>query len=278
MTKTIETENRKKVIVKISSMGIFVNIALAIVKIILGGLSGSMSIISDAMNNIADSSSSLITIIGTKLAQKPPNKEHPFGYGRIEYLTSLIIGVVVLITGLETMLNSVQELWHPKNFSYSIWTLVILAITVFVKIILGTYTQNAGKKLESGALVASGADAKIDAIVSAVTILSALVFIIWHISIDAYASLFISAFIIKAGIEVLKETINKILGERPDEHIIEKIYSEIQLESEILGVHDLILNNYGPGKFIGSINVEVAYDHNVGELYPLLHKLQTHKK
>lgn len=265
---------RQKKIILISILGIFVNILLAVMKLILGMLSGSIAIISDAVNNLTDSSSSFITIIGTKLAQKEPNQNHPFGYGRIEYLTDLLIGIIVLTTGVETAVNSIKGIFTPTKINYTAIMLLLLGVTIFIKIGLGVYTKKFGKQLQSGALVASGIDSLNDAAVSSVTIISAVIYLITGKSIDAYAGILISFFIIKAGLEVLHQTLGKIVGERVDRELTEKIELLIKKETNILGVHDLILNNYGPSAYIGSINVEISYEKTAGEIYLLLHRLQ----
>lgn len=267
-------KNREKQIVEVSIVGIITNLILAVVKIIIGLISGSIAIISDAVNNLTDSTSSLITIIGTKLAQKKPDKKHPFGFGRIEYLTSMIIGIIVMVTGFQMIISSVKGIFHPEAVDYNWWILIILFITVALKTFLGTYTEKKGKKLNSGALIASGKDAKNDAIISSVTIISAIVYMITKVSIDSYAGLLISIFILKAGLEVLRDTISKILGEKIDPDVKEKIHEIVKSSEYVIGAHDLILNNYGPNTNIGSINVEIDYKKTVGEIYPELHRLQ----
>ncbi|WP_099467231.1 cation diffusion facilitator family transporter [Konateibacter massiliensis] len=269
-----ESLSRQSEIMRVSGTGIVTNVILAILKFFLGTISGSIAISSDAVNNLADSSSSLITMIGTKLAQKEPNEKHPFGYGRIEYLTSMIIAIIVLVTGAEMTITSVKNILEPQQVSYSTLTLVILFLTIFIKIGLGIYTKNAGKKLLSGALVASGADAQNDAVISAVALIAALVYRFTDVSIDAYAGTVISIFVIKTGYDVLRETLNQILGERGGRELSENIYEEIRAEKGILGVHDLILNNYGPNTYTGSINVEIDHDRTVEDIYPILHRLQ----
>ena len=209
-------KNREKQIIQISVVGIITNLILAVVKIMIGFISGSIAIISDAVNNLTDSSSSLITIIGTKLAQKRPDEKHPFGFGRIEYLTSMIIGIIVIVTGIQMIISSVKGIFHPDTVDYNFWIIIVLLITVAAKTFLGTYTEKQGEKLNSGALVASGKDAKNDAIISSVTIISAIIYMITNFSIDSYSGLLISIFILKAGLEVLGDTINKILGEKID--------------------------------------------------------------
>lgn len=267
-------DNREKQIMRTSLLGIVTNIVLVIIKVTLGLISGSIAIMSDGINNLTDSSSSLITIIGTKLAVRPPTKKHPFGYGRIEYLTSLIIAMIVLITGFEMAKTAVENIIHPKAVSFSTLTLVIIGITIFVKIFLGTHTQKVGRRVDSGALVASGIDAKNDAIVSAVTLASALFYIGTGISVDAYAGAIISLFVMKTGIDVLRETLSKILGERGDAELAKTIKSIVNSSPAIISAHDLILHNYGPGTYTGSINVEIDHENNVGDMYLVLHQLQ----
>lgn len=266
--------NREKQIINISILGIIANLILAGVKIIIGVMSGSIAITSDAVNNLTDSSTALITIIGTKLAQKKPDKNHPFGFGRVEYLTSMIIGIIVLVTGFEMGLSSIKGIFNPSAVDYSWVILIVLFITVIVKTFLAAYIEKQGRKLNSGALIASGKEAKNDVLISVVTIISALVYMFTRLSIDSYAGLFISIFILKTGFEVLKDTINKILGEKIDSEVKDKIFEIIQSSESILGVHDLILNNYGPNTNIGSINVEMDYKKTIGEIYPEIHKLQ----
>lgn len=187
-------------------------------------MSGSIAITSDAVNNLTDSSTALITIIGTKLAQKKPDKNHPFGFGRVEYLTSMIIGIIVLVTGFEMGLSSIKGIFNPSAVDYSWVILIVLFITVIVKTFLATYIEKQGRKLNSGALIASGKEAKNDVLISVVTIISALVYMFTKLSIDSYAGLFISIFILKTGFEVLKDTINKILGEKIDSEVKDKIF------------------------------------------------------
>src|SRR5574344_60275 len=265
---------REKRIIRTSIIGIVVNLILGGLKAVLGTLTGSVAIVSDAVNNLTDSSSSLITIIGTKLAQKRPDREHPYGHGRIEYLTSLTIGVIVVVTGIEMGIGSVKGIISPTPLHFSGLTIVILAITVATKVFLSIYTQRRGKLLTSGALTASGTDAMNDAIVSLFTIVSAVVFLLSGISIDAYAGVLISLFIIKTGLGTIRETINIIVGDRIDSSLRDQIIQTVESSESILSANDLIMHNYGPHTLIGSINVEVDHNKTVGELYGELHKLQ----
>jgi cation diffusion facilitator family transporter len=266
---------REKKILHTSAAGIITNIVLAVTKIILGFISGSVAVMNDAVNNLTDSSSSLITIIGTHLAGRQPTRSHPFGYGRIEYLTSMLISVIVLVTGIQMTITSVKSIFRPEPVGFSPVTLIIIGATVIVKIWLGMYTKNAGRAVDSGALAASGADALNDAVVSAVTLASAVFYLITHISIDSYTGAVISLFVIKTGIEVLHETLGKILGERGDSSLAQDIKRETASEPAVISAHDLILHNYGPDVNTGSINLEINHTATVGEIYPVLHRLQT---
>ena len=270
------SQNRERAILRTSGIGIAVNLVLGVLKVVFGLLAGSVALISDAVNNITDSSSSLITIVGTKLAGRDATEQHPFGFGRIEYLTSMIIGIIVTVTGVETFTNSVRGIFTPAELNYSFVTLGFIVATMVAKVILGTYTENVGKKVDSGALKASGADAKNDALISFVTLISAIVFLVFRKSIDAWAGAIIAIFIIKTGIEVLFETMSKILGEKADDELAKDILKMIKdAESEGIGApHDLVINNYGPEMHTGSVNVELDASKTIDELYPVIRDLQ----
>lgn len=207
----MDANERRKRIIGVSIIGIVTNLLLGALKAVLGILSGSIALVSDALNNITDSSSSLITIIGTKLAGKAPDKQHPFGHGRTEYLTSLLIGGIVFITGFQSLISSIKAIFNREEMSTSIVTAIIIIATIVAKIVLGTFTENSGKKYNSGALIASGADAKNDAIVSLVTLISTLIYMFTKISVDGIAGVIISVFILKTAYEVLSDTVKKIL-------------------------------------------------------------------
>ena len=271
----MDANERRKRIVAVSIIGIVTNLLLGGLKAVLGILSGSIALVSDALNNITDSSSSLITIIGTKLAGKAPDKQHPFGHGRTEYLTSLLIGGIVFITGFQSLISSAKAIFNKEEMSTSIVTAIIIIATIVAKIILGTFTENSGKKYNSGALIASGADAKNDAIISVVTLISALIYMFVKISIDGIAGVIISIFILKTAYEVLSDTIKKILGERVDGEIVRGIKEIARNTEGVINCFDLILNDYGPDFYTGSINVEIEDDRSIGEMYPILHEAQT---
>lgn len=251
------TANREKAIVKTSVIGIVTNVFLAAFKAAIGIISNSIAVTLDAVNNLSDALSSVVTIIGAKLGSKKPNKKHPLGYGRIEYLSSMIVAAIVLYAGITSMSESVKKIIAPETADYSTIALVIISVAIVVKLILGQYVKKQGKKYNSGALVASGSDALFDAIVSASVLASAIIYLIWGISLEAYVGVIISVLIIKAGIEMMIDTVNDILGKRTDREESEHIKSLICEDPEVRGAYDLILFNLGPDKNYGSVHVEV---------------------
>ena len=270
----MDANERRKKIIGVSIIGIVANLLLGVLKAVLGLLSGSIALISDALNNITDSSSSLITIVGTKLAAKAPDKQHPFGHGRTEYLTSLLIGGIVFLTGFQSLISSVKAVFNKEDINTDITTVIIIA-TIAAKILLGTFTENSGKKLNSTALIASGADAKNDAVVSVVTLISSILYMFAKISVDGIAGVIISVFILKTAYEVLSDTIKKLLGERVDGEMVRGIKDIVRNTEGVINCFDLILNDYGPDFYTGSINVEIEDDRSIGEMYPILHEAQT---
>ena len=207
---------REKIIVRTSIIGIVANIFLAAFKAVIGLMSNSIAIVLDAVNNISDAGSSLITIIGTKLAGREPDKKHPFGYGRIEYLSAMVISVIVLYAGVTSLVESVKKIITPETPEYTTTSLVIVGIAVLVKIVLGRYVKSVGLKVNSDSLVNSGEDATLDSVISASTLVAAAVFLIAGISLEAWLGAVISLVIVKSGIEMLKDTVSRLLGERND--------------------------------------------------------------
>ncbi|MBQ7381334.1 MAG: cation transporter, partial [Clostridia bacterium] len=198
-----DPNTREGITITTSALGIVVNTVLAIVKILIGVAVGSIAIISEGANNASDSATSLITIVGTKLSTRHPTKKHPFGFGRIEYLTSLVISILILVTAIELFISSFKIIFTPKALSISYITLVIIAVSAIIKFLLGTYSIRMGKKVSSNSLIAVGTDCRNDAFISAVTILSALIFLLFDFSLDAYTGILTSVFILKTGLDIL---------------------------------------------------------------------------
>ena len=252
-----DEKERNKQIVRVSIIGIIANVALAGFKAAVGLLSHSIAITLDAVNNLSDAASSAITIVGTKLASKAADRDHPYGYGRIEYLTTMVVSAIVLWAGVTSLVESIKGIIEPQTPSYETIGLVIVGVGVLVKLVLGRYVSAAGKRLGADTLVASGADASFDAIISASTLVAALVYLFFHISTEAWLGAIISIVIIKSGIEMLKEALDKVLGERVDADLARGIKDTACSVDGVRGAYDLLLNDYGPQRLWGSIHVEV---------------------
>lgn len=267
-------ENRNKIIVRASIIGICANVLLAAFKAFIGILANSIAVILDAVNNLSDALSSVITIVGTKLAGKHPDKKHPFGYGRVEYLSAMVVAAIVLYAGITSFVESVKKIIHPEKADYSVLSLVIISVAIVVKIVLGKYVKGQGKKVHSSALEASGSDALFDAILSTSVLASAIIYMFSGLSLEAFVGVIISVIIIKSGLEMLVGTLDDILGQRADAELTKKIRKLVNEEKEVRGVYDLILNNYGPNKNLASLHVELPDTMNVEEVDILTRRIQ----
>ena len=272
--KSDSTVSREKIIVRTSVIGIIANVFLAAFKAVIGLLSNSIAIIMDAVNNISDAGSSLITIIGTKLAGREPDKKHPFGYGRVEYLSAMVISVIVLYAGVTSLVESIKKIITPDVPDYSTVSLIIVGAAVVVKIVLGRYVKSVGKKVNSTSLINSGEDATLDSVISASTLVAAAIFLIFDISLEAWLGAIISLVIIKSGFEMIKETISQILGERNDPDLAKSIKGTVTGFKDVQGAYDLVLNNYGPDTWNGSIHIEVPDTYSADRLDQLLRSIQ----
>lgn len=265
--------SRDKIIVRTSITGIVANVLLAAFKAVVGAIAGSIAIVLDAVNNISDAASSLITIIGTKLAAKEPDRKHPFGYGRVEYLSAMIISVIVLYAGITSLIESVKKIIEPETPDYSAVTLIIVAAAVLVKIFLGRYVKKTGERVNSDSLINSGKDAVLDSVISASTLVAAVIFLLTGLSLEAWLGAVISIIIIKSGIEMLRETLSEILGERADAELAREIKKTVVSFPEVSGAYDLVLNNYGPDNYNGSIHIEVPDTLSASELDELIRSI-----
>lgn len=275
--KDISTEVaiREKTIVKTSVIGIITNLLLVGFKAFVGLMSNSIAIILDAVNNLSDALSSVVTIIGAKLGAKQPDKKHPLGYGRIEYLSSMIVAALVLYAGITSLVESIKKIIRPESADYSTVTLIILSVAIIAKLVLGLYVKKQGKKVNSGALVASGSDAMFDAILSASVLASAIVYLVWGVSLEAYVGVVIAGFIIKAGIEMMIETLNDIIGKREDAETTKELKRVVCEEESVLGAYDVTLFNYGPNKNYGSVHIELPDTLTVDEIDRITRRIQT---
>lgn len=272
--KSHSERSRESVIIQTSIIGIIANVFLAGFKAVVGLMTNSIAIVLDAVNNISDAGSSLITIVGTKLAGREPDKKHPFGYGRIEYLSAMIISVIVLYAGITSFVESIKQIIHPETPDYSTVSLVIVAVAVVVKILLGRYVKKTGEKVNSDSLIHSGEDATLDSIISASTLVAAGIFLIFHVSLEAWLGAIISVVIIRSGLEMLRDTISQILGEKNDPELAKRIKETVVGFPGVQGAYDLVLNNYGPDAWNGSIHIEVPDTCSADRLDRLIREIQ----
>lgn len=265
----MKANDREKVIIKVSVQGIIVNVLLVIFKAIVGFIAGSIAVILDAVNNLSDAISQVVTIVATKLAAKEPDKKHPYGYGRVEYLSSVVIAAFILVAGITSLKESFVKAIHPTAADYSTVSIVIISVAVVVKFVFGRYVKAKGEKVASSALIASGTDAFMDAVLSFSTLVAAIISIVWNITLEGILGIILSCFIIKAGFEILKDTLSSLIGDRVDSELSKEIKTYVRGFDGVNGAYDLILHDYGPSRSIGSIHVEVDEEMNAKDIHAL---------
>lgn len=261
-----QQKKRAAAIVRVSAVGVLANLLLAVFKAVVGALTKSIAVTLDALNNFTDVLSSVITILGAKLSGKKPDKNHPLGHGRIEYISAMIIAALVLYAGVTALAESVKKILKPEPADYQTVFLVILAAGVAVKLALGLYVGHAGRRLHSGALTASGKDAFFDAVLSASVLLSAILYVAFGVQLEAYVGVVIAALILKSGVGMMLDTFGDLLGKRVDRELLASIRETICEDPDVRGAYDLILHDYGEGRFVGSAHVEVLDTMNADEI------------
>lgn len=257
MADNTNTVSREKIIVKTGIIGIIANVFLASFKAIIGIAIHSTAMVLDAVNNFSDVLSSVVAIIGTKIASKKPDYKHPLGHGRVEYLAQMIIAALILYAGITAFWESVQKIIHPVEAEHSAVSLTIISVAIVVKIVLGIFVKGQGKKVKSELLISSGTDALFDAILSTAVLISAIILLIFKFNIEAYVSVIISVFILKAGYEIIKEAVDDMVGHRVEAEYTKKVKESVLSFDEVYGAYDLVLHNYGPDKYLGSLHIEV---------------------
>ena len=251
------TDGRERIIVRTGAVGIVTNIILASAKALAGLAAGSIAMVLDAVNNLTDSLSSVVTIIGTKLANKKPDKKHPLGHGRIEYLSEMIVAGIIIYAGITALIESFKKIISPADAEFNAVTLAVISVAIFVKIGLGLFFRSNGKKARSELLTASGTDALFDAILSTAVLISAVIYLIFKINIEAYVSIIISVFILKAGIDIIREAVDDMLGHRIEGTVTGKVKETVKAVEGVHGVYDIVLHNYGPDRYLGSLHIEI---------------------
>ena len=261
--------DRNKKIIRVNIVGILANVLLAAFKALVGLLSGAIEILMDAVNNLSDALSSVITIVGTKLSARPADQKHPFGHGRVEYLSAIVISLIVITAGITSLVESVKKIINPSTPSYTTLTLVVIIVAIVVKLLLGVFVKGQGKALKSDALIASGADALFDAIVTLSTLVSAGIMLIWDVNLDGIFGTIISLVIVKAGIEMLSSPLGELLGTRISPEFAQQLKDKALSFDGVYGAYDIIVNSYGPNTLIGSLHVSVDECMTARELHLL---------
>lgn len=270
----MKENTRQQQIVRTGYVGIATNVLVVIGKAAVGFASGSIAIMLDAVNNLADAMSSLVTIVGVKLAGRPADDKHPFGYGRIEYFAAIIVAALILVAGGTSLKESIQGILSPSEMDFSLVSLAIIAATIVVKLLLGIYTKRKGKELSSDALISSGTESMFDCVVSAATLISALIFYLSGLNIDSWLAAVISCLIIKAGIEMLMSPIGELLGSRQSVELTAAVKQRVKEATGVRGVYDVVLHNYGPEQNMGALHVEVDDTMTAADLHHLTRQIQ----
>ncbi len=240
-------------------VGIGCNVLLFLIKLLAGLLSGSVSVMADAINNLSDASSSLVTLLGFKLSERPADDDHPYGHGRIEYLSGLIVAAMILVIGVELVKSSVEKILHPEATAFTWLTIAILLASIAIKLWLASFCRKVGKSIHSATLEATAADSRNDVISTLAVLLAGVLTMIFDWKIDGYVGLAVAAFILYSGVGIIKETINPLLGMAPDPEMVNMIADTVLSYEGILGIHDLIVHDYGPGRQFASVHVEMDY-------------------
>jgi len=261
-----------------SIVGILLNVLLFAGKFFAGTISKSVSITADAFNNLSDAGSSVITLLGFKLASRQPDPEHPFGHGRIEYLSGLAVSMAILLMGWELATSSIDKIRNPQAVEFSLMSMGILVVSIAVKMYMGMYNNDIGEKISSAAMKATGADCFSDCISTALVLVAAIVGRFTGLMIDGWCGLVISVFILRAGVEAAKDTIAPLLGQKPDEDLVESIYATVMAHPDVLGVHDLVVHDYGPGRLMITLHAEVSADRDILYTHDMIDNIEVELK
>lgn len=255
-------------------VGIVSNLILCIMKILIGLVSRSIAIIADGINNLADASSSIITLVGFKLASQPEDEDHPYGHARIEYLTGLFISIVIIVIGLQLLRTSIDKILHPDPLEFSCLTIIILVAAILIKLWQSLFNRSIGRKIRSVTLIATAADSRNDVISTSAVLISVIVGKFTGIQIDGYMGCLVALFIIWSGIQLVRETTSPLLGEAPDQELVDSIAEIVKKKPGVLGIHDLMVHNYGPGKIFASMHIEVDADGDLMESHDMIDNIE----
>lgn len=254
---------RRKYINLGSIVGILCNMVLFLIKLTIGLLAGSVSILADAFNNLTDIGSSVVTMIGFRLSIKPADKEHPFGHGRFEYMSAMLVAIIILFVGFELLKSSVDKIFNPTELKVESFTIVLLFISVIIKLWMFLFNKKLGKSINSMSLIATAQDSVNDSVATFAVLISILTFSLFNLNIDPYIGVLVALFILYSGIRTIKETLDPLLGMPPEKETIEEITKMVLSNENFVGIHDLIVHNYGPGRSFASLHVEVPSEADI---------------
>lgn len=255
-------------------VGICLNVLLFIIKFVAGTLSGAISIMADAFNNLSDAGTSIITLIGFKLSGSKPDSDHPFGHGRYEYITALIVAMLIMLMGFELGMESVSKIITPAEVEFSYITIAILIVSVVIKLYMAFYNKAVHKKINSPSLSATAADSLSDCIATTVILVSMIISRVWEFNVDAWCGLAVSAFILYNGFKAAKETISPLLGQPPEKEFVDSITAIVMSEECVHGIHDLVVHDYGPGRVMISLHAEVPADADMLETHDAIDNIE----
>ena len=261
-----------------SLYGIFLNLLLFAGKYFAGVISGSVAITADAFNNLSDAGSSIITLLGFAIAGKKPDPDHPFGHGRAEYLAGLVLSAVIILMGFELVKSSFEKILHPEPISSGLLPAIILVCSILVKFYMCLYNRSVGKKINSAAMQATATDSLSDSVATTVVLLSMGVSYFFHVNIDGYAGLLVAVFILYAGFNAAKDTVSPLLGQAPDPEFVQQVADIVTAHPEVVGIHDLVVHDYGPGRVMVSLHAEVCGDGNIFDLHDAIDTAETELK
>lgn len=261
--ETADPGIRRKYVNLGSIVGILCNVVLFAIKFTIGLLAGSMSILADAFNNLTDIGSSVVTMIGFRLSEKPADKEHPFGHGRFEYMSAMLVAIIILLVGFELFKSSAEKIFSPTDLKISIYTIILLVISVIIKLWMFFFNRKLGKKINSTGLIATAQDSVNDSIATFAVLISVVIFNVFGVNIDPYVGVLVAAFILYSGLKTIKETLDPLLGMPPEKETIDSILKIVLANDNFVGIHDLIVHNYGPGRSFASLHVEVPADADI---------------
>lgn len=253
-----------------SCTGVVVNLLLAASKFMMGMISGSLAITADAANNLSDAAGSIVTLISVRLAKKPVDQEHPFGHGRMEYVGSLVVGALIVLMGVTLLKDGITSILHPAALTHSWLVVAVLAFSILMKGWLYFFYRKLGMTIHNGTLIAASKDSFSDVLATAAVLISLLINRIFHLTIDGYMGVLVALIVLKAGIDVCRETMDSLLGSKPDPQKIKQIKELLLKYDEILGVHDLVLHDYGPGRCIASVHAEVSAKSDIVEIHEVI--------